>query len=82
MLQLRTLEASRQATDEVLELLGVGADVDALRSLDAEKLVEASLSLMGQGTVACSPGGGSTRRSGRTSRSTPSTPSAPVRRPA
>jgi para-nitrobenzyl esterase len=52
VLQLRTLEASRQATDEVLELLGVGADVDALQALDAEKLVEASLSLMGQGTVA------------------------------
>ena len=42
MLDVRTPEAARETSDLILERLGVGTDVEALRKLDVEAYVQAS----------------------------------------
>ena len=47
MLDARTPEAARETSDLMLERLGVGTDVEALRKLDVEAYVQASLDVSG-----------------------------------
>jgi para-nitrobenzyl esterase len=49
MLEARTADAARATTDRALEELGVGADVDALRKLEADAFVRAELALAAGG---------------------------------
>ena len=52
MLEARTPEAARENSDLVLERLGVGTDVEALRKLDFDAIVQASLDISGSGRAA------------------------------
>jgi para-nitrobenzyl esterase len=60
LLAARTLEAARANTDAVLERLGVGSDVEALRKLDVDAIVQASLAVSGGGLAAARAGFGPT----------------------
>jgi para-nitrobenzyl esterase len=60
LLEARTSEAARANTDVVLEHLGIGVDVEALRKLDADAFVQASLAVSGGGIAAARSGFGPT----------------------
>ena len=60
LLEARTPEAARANSDAVLERLGVGSDVEALRKLDVDAIVQASLAVSGSGLAAARAGFGPT----------------------
>ena len=60
LLEAHTPETARANTDAVLEQLGVGTDVEALRKLDADAIVQASVAISGSGLAAARAGFGPT----------------------
>ena len=60
LLEANTHETARANTDAVLEHLGVGTDVEALRKLDADAIVQASVAISGSGLAAARAGFGPT----------------------
>ena len=60
LLEAHTPETARANTDAVLEQLGVGNDVEALRKLDANAIVQASVAISGSGLAAARAGFGPT----------------------
>ena len=60
LLEAHPHDAARANTDAVLEDLGVGTDIEALRKLDAEAIVQASVAISGSGLAAARAGFGPT----------------------
>ena len=60
LLEAHTPGTARANTDAVLEQLGVSTDVEALRKLDADAIVQASVAISGSGLAAARAGFGPT----------------------